>query len=111
MNFRNKDMEYFGLTPQEQFLKDRITWERLITILSDIEQKELKKFLMLDCQEVFNFQIVDENDIIGEKQLEENYWFKFIYLVQSCGYTGDDYSGIIWIPLKDGNFFRFSYVC
>ena len=35
------------------------------------------------------------------KQIEDDYIFtNYNYVNQSCGYTGDDFSGKIWIPLS-----------
>lgn len=45
----------------------------------------------------------------GKKQKEQGYEFKIIYIDQDNGYTGDMYSGTVWIPLRNGQFAALSY--
>jgi hypothetical protein len=71
---------------------------------------ELQEFLKDDGKETFNYKIVDESKIFGSKQTEP-YWFKHIFISQSVGYLGDDYSGTIFIPISKDKFFKFEYVC
>lgn len=61
-----------------------------------------------------NLKIVDKP--IGEWQnekneFEESYWdiLKGMYVNQSCGWTGDDYSGTLEIKLPNGKYLRASF--
>jgi hypothetical protein len=42
-----------------------------------------------------------------------NYYciFTKAYVSQSCGYSGDDYSGTIWIPLPNGKYLEYLFCC
>lgn len=51
-----------------------------------------------------------KNKVYGKKQTEP-YWFKYVYITQSCGCCGDDFSGTIFIPITDKHFLEFYYEC
>jgi len=54
--------------------------------------------------------IVRKRKVFGEYQTEP-YWFKGVYVDQSCGYTGDDFSGYIFVPITDKHFLKFYFEC
>ncbi len=56
-----------------------------------------------------DLKIVDTHGEV--KPQDEPYWFKKAYVSQSCGYTGDDYSGTIWIPLPNGKYLKYWFYC
>lgn len=57
----------------------------------------------------WNLKIVDTHGAV--KSQDEPFWFKQAYVSQSCGYSGDDYSGTIWIPLPNGKYLEYSFCC
>lgn len=85
-------------------------------ILTKYRYKKIIEFLDGDegdeegCGEYTLHGIVGKDRIFGEKQ-KEHYWFKHIFITQSNGYSGDDYSGTIFIPLNKEKFLRFYYEC
>ena len=85
-------------------------FNELKTILSKYKLKQLKEYLSEELDNTFSYEIVSEDKIFGTKQ-EEPYWFKYIFIRQTVGYLGDDYSGTIFVPITKDKFFKFCYEC
>lgn len=81
----------------------------LRTILNDIQLNELILFMIEDSF-VSIKEIVEEKDIKGIRQIEEDYWFKYIFIDQHKQFD-DYYYGHIYVPLPNGKFISFSYEC
>ncbi|AUR90905.1 hypothetical protein NVP1151O_64 [Vibrio phage 1.151.O._10N.222.46.B1] len=47
----------------------------------------------------------------GHLQSEDFGFVERAYVSQSCGYSGDDYSGNIWIPITPKRYLRFYFSC
>jgi len=82
---------------QKQEEKNNKVFKELQNIITKYKFKKIIEFLE-DINQYYLMKIVNKKDVFGEKQ-DEPYWFKYIYITQSCGYTGDDFSGTIFIPL------------
>ena len=64
-------------------------------------------FYIKETYYAFNFEIVDKSKVYGSKQLEEDYAFDYVYLVQHNWY--DCYSGFVFIPLPSGDFLKMEF--
>lgn len=79
-------------------------------LVSKRAAKDIREYID-ECGYTCEFGIVDSHG--GHKQDEGDFAFKFLYINQTCngGYTGDDFSGEMWIPLKRGKYLHFHYSC
>lgn len=64
---------------------------------------------LADCGYTDDFSIVPTPT--GQQQPEEDYAFGFSYVDQICngGMTGDEFSGVVCLPLSADAFLRFRY--
>jgi len=81
--------------------------EILKKLLTPKKYSELEEYLKDSGAYLFKF--VRQHDVGGKKQ-DQEYWFT-PYVAQSCGYSGDDFSGNIWIKITDKHYLRFYFNC
>jgi hypothetical protein len=55
-------------------------------------------------------KFVRKHDVSGKKQ-DQDFGLKEVHVAQSCGYSGDDYSGNIWIKITKNHYLRFYFSC
>lgn len=60
------------------------------------------------AENTYDYEIVDEP--AGHPQ-DNGFALGDVYVDQSCGMCGDDYSGTVALPLPDGRYFQFSFNC
>jgi hypothetical protein len=84
--------------------------KKVKTLISNQKFISINKFLSENEINVFE-SIVSEKEVIGEKQKEENYWFKYIYIKQWTSYSCDDFKGYLFFPLTEDKFLKVYYEC
>lgn len=87
---------------------DRKDKSALRKVRSMVRQKKYDdiRFYLQEGGDTYGFEIVSST---GGKWQSENYSFGGIWLTSSCGYSGDDWSGEIWIHLRKNNYLKFRY--
>ena len=93
---------------KEQLEQEKKDAEVLETIKQQVsaEQFENIKAELEEDENTSNYRIVYEP--IGTPQHESDGDYT-IWINQSCGETGDDYSGTVCMKLKDGKYFMWDY--
>lgn len=91
---------------KEQLEQENKDAEVLETIKQQVsaEQFENIKFELEESEHTSNYQIVDTP--IGMPQCEEDYT---LWINQSCGETGDNYSGTLCIKISDNKYLIWDY--
>jgi hypothetical protein len=97
---------------EEQLFKaqkenEKTVFAEIRKLVSAYKVRKLREYM--DETTYWGLKIVDDHGNV--KSQKEEYWFKKAYVSQSCGYTGDDYSGTIWIPLPNGKYLQFMFCC
>lgn len=60
------------------------------------------------AENTYDYEIVDEP--AGAPQ-DNGFALGDVYVDQSCGMSGDDFSGTVALPLPDGRYFQFAFNC
>lgn len=94
----NKDKE---VLEKVKFLCSEEYYNSIIEFMSDSTNFELSIEDKAEAKTKRSFSKWDESD--------QGYLFDHVYGWQSCGYTGDEYSGEIFIPLPNGQYLKFSF--
>lgn len=92
---------------KEQAENEKAVFKEIRKLVSAYKVRKLREYMSETAY--WNLKIVDTHGAV--KPQDEPFWFKKAYVSQSCGYSGDDYSGIIWIPLPNGNYLEYSFSC
>ena len=87
----------------EQYDKDKALLERIKECVDPEYFKDIE-FELNESEHPNNYSIVDIP--IGSCQNEGNY---DIWVDQSCGHSGDDYSGTVCMKLKDEKYLLWDY--
>lgn len=91
---------------EEEKQKEDVALLEIIRHQVSPEYFKIIRFEMEESENPYNFSIV--NKPIGETQKSDedthNIWIK-----QSCGIVGDDYSGTVCMLLPSGKYFKWSY--
>jgi hypothetical protein len=69
-----------------------------------IKKEPTGRHIAIDVEEK-NRQFTRQDEDVEESGVDH------VYCWQTGGYTGDDYSGWLLIPLSDGRYFRVNYSC
>ena len=97
-----------------EILQDKIPYFCYKTLLDNKFTKknliDLYEEIYRDCEEGDNFSIVKKPE--GDKQNSDESSLK-VWVNQTCngGYTGDDFSGDIFIKINDNLYLRWIYWC
>lgn len=100
-------MAYYGM-PQRVMQRDARILRKVKRIVGDEAFKDIKAYLD-ECECMGEFEITTETG--GNLQSEDWGFVDKAYIDQSCGYSGDDYSGHIWIPITPKRYLRFFFTC
>ena len=92
---------------KEQAENEKAAFKEIRKLVSAYKVRKLREYMSDTAY--WNLKIVDTHGAV--KPQDEPYWFKQAYVFQYCGYSGDDYSGTIWIPLPNGKYLEFSFCC
>lgn len=92
---------------KEQKENEKQVFKEIRKLVSAYKVRKLREYMSETA--FWDLQIVDTHGNVEPQ--EEEYWFKKAYINQSCGYSGDDYSGTIWIPLPNGKYLQFMFCC
>jgi len=104
MEFENERQE---IAEKKQVKKALSTCKKRV---SKVWFDHMLTFIDFDSSEyAYNFRITDK-PCCRHKQIED-YRFKHIFLWQSCGIAGDDWSGEISIPIKHGKYLTYNFAC
>ncbi len=87
----------------EQEQKDKNLLYDITKFTDDTYFKDIE-FELEESENTVNYKIVDEP--VGLRQNEGNY---NIWVNQSCGETGDDYSGTVCMKLPNGKYLMWDY--
>ena len=87
----------------EQYNKDQLLLKRIKECVNPEYFKDIE-FELKESEHPSNYKIVDEP--VGSCQIEGNY---NIWVDQSCGCSGDDYSGTVCMSITDDKFLMWSY--
>jgi hypothetical protein len=63
---------------------------------------------IVSAENTYDYEIV--NEPAGHPQ-DNGFALGDVYVDQSCGMSGDDFSGTVALPLPDGRYFQFSFNC
>jgi hypothetical protein len=107
----------------KQMREDEVTQDkedaRLLSLILASCKKRVSKvwydqmiaYMDLGCGDYFwDFRITDKPCTSGHKQKELTR-FKHVYLWQSCGISGDDWSGEMSIPIRHGKYLTYNFDC
>lgn len=86
---------------------EKVAFKEIRKLVSAYKVRKLREYMSDTHNE--DLQIVDTHGAV--KPQDEPFWFKQAYVSQSCGYSGDDYSGTIWIPLSNGKYLKYWFCC
>lgn len=92
---------------KEHAEKEKAAFKEIRKLVSAYKVRKLREYMSETAY--WNLKIVDTPG--ADKPQDEPYWFKQAYVSQSCGYSGDDYSGTIWIPLPNGKYLEYLFCC
>ena len=91
-------------------------WEFFENVKDNLitDAKDIKKYLEnFDDGDYWDNEGIVDSTKGFTKQEEESFIHDdktfIVYIWQTTGYAGDDYSGEILVPLKDGKFWKISY--
>lgn len=89
----------------------RLRNEALAHVASVVDPRKLQhiKEYIAESDITTAFAIVDQHG--GQRDECSGYAFRYVYLDQysNGGYSGDDFSGWVWIPLPGGKYLKFHY--
>lgn len=85
-------------TPVLAQVKAMVTPEVFAQIMEELEE----------FGEVYDYAIVEQP--AGQPQ-DNGFSLGDVYVDQSCGLAGDDFSGTVAIPLPGGRYFQFGFCC
>lgn len=89
----------------EQEKKDAELLRHVKSSISDSDFKHIESE-MEESEHPSNYRIVDSP--VGEPQYDEIYHYT-IWVDQSCGETGDNYSGTVCIKVSDNEYLMWDY--
>jgi len=92
---------------KEHAEKEKAAFKEIRKLVSAYKVRKLREYMSETTY--WNLKIVDTHGAV--KPQDEPFWFKQAYVSQSCGYTGDDYSGTVWIPLPNGKYLEYLFCC
>jgi len=92
---------------KQQKENEKTIFAEIRKLVSAYKLRKLREYM--GEVDYWDLKIVDDPGAV-EPQKEE-YWFKKAYVSQSCGYSGDDYWGTIWIPLPNGKYLEYLFCC
>ena len=95
---------------EKQNEEDKNHLKSLKKYISAYKIKKIIEYLQEDCGYFRLDGIVDKKKCFGTKE-EVGYWFKYIYLDQTTGHSGDDFYGTFFIPIIKDLFLRVEYEC
>lgn len=89
----------------KQIKKDIYTLNHVKNSVSDTDFKHIEAELE-DSEHHINYKII--NAPVGEPQFNEKFHYT-IWVNQSCGETGDNYSGTVCMKISDDEYFIWDY--
>ena len=128
----NSDFQKMLEQEYKNYLKVRKEWKSKLKGLINITglfkslDNDMESWMPIDIVEIYNVdekqsgyssyqhvRIKDDKDrLLYMKQEEDEIrGVDHCYVWQTTGYCGDDYSGYLLFPLKDGKYLKISYSC
>ncbi|MDT4832897.1 hypothetical protein FQZ97_664700 [compost metagenome] len=92
---------------QEQAAKNAVVLDQVRGMVSSKVFKQIEAEIS-ESGETFDYEIVAEP--AGHPQ-DNGYSLGDVYVDQTCGHCGDDFSGTVALPLPDGRYLQFGFAC
>ena len=92
---------------QDQAAKNRPVLESVKAMVSPEVFAQVEAEIE-SAESTYDYEIVAEPS--GYPQ-DNDFALGDVYIDQSCGISGDDFSGTVALPLPDGRYFQFAFSC